>query len=62
MKAVAEYNRDYPFTESPLICIIDLETGKFALIGVHYSVDAFVDIMNRNVKKSEIMVERVEPY
>ena len=62
MRAVAEYIRDYPFTESLHIGIIDLGTGEFALIGVHYSVDAFVDIMNRDVRISEIMREFVEPY
>ena len=48
MKAVAEYIRDHPFTESLHMDIIDLGTGEFALIGVHNSVDAFVDIMNRD--------------
>ena len=62
MKAIAEYNRDYPFTESLHMGIIDLGTGEFALIGVHNSVDAFVDIMNRDVRISEIMREFVEPY
>ena len=62
MKAIAEYNRDYPFTESLHMGIIDLGTGEFALIGVHNSVDAFVDIMNRDLRISEIMREFVEPY
>ena len=62
MKVVAEYIRDYPFTESLHMGIIDLETGEFALIGVHNSVDAFVNIMNRDVRISEIMRDFVEPY
>ena len=62
MKAIAEYNRDYPFTESLHMGIIDLGTGEFALIGVRNSVDAFVDIMNRDVRISEIMRKFVEPY
>ena len=41
MKAIAEYIRDYPFTKSLRMGIIDLGTGEFALIGVHNSVDAF---------------------
>ena len=62
MKAIAEYIRDYPFTESLHMGIIDLGTDEFALIGVHNSVDAFVDIMNRDVRVSELMREFVEPY
>ena len=62
MKAVAEYIRDYPFTESLHMGIIDLGTGEFALIGTHNGVDAFVNIMNRDVRISEIMREFVEPY
>ena len=62
MKTIAEHIRDYPFTESLHMGIIDLGTGEFALIGVHNSVDAFVDIMNRDVRISEIMREFVEPY
>ena len=33
-----------------------------AFIGVHNSVDSFVDIMNRDVRISEIMREFVEPH
>ena len=62
IKAIAEYNRDYPFTESVHMVIIDLGTGEFALIGVHNGVDAFVNIMNRDVRISEITREFVEPY
>ena len=62
MKAIAEYNRDYSFTESLHMGIIDLGTGEFALVGMHNSVDAFVDIMNRDVRISEMMREFVEPY
>ena len=42
--------------------IIDLGTGEFALIGAHNGVDAFVNIMKRDVRISEIMREFVEPY
>jgi hypothetical protein len=62
MKEIAEYIRYYPFTESLHMGIIDLGTGEFALVGVHKSVDAFVDIMNRDVRISELMREFVEPY
>ena len=62
MKTIAEYIRGYPFTESLHMGIIDLGTGEFALIGVHNSVDAFVNIMNRDVRISELMREFVEPY
>ena len=62
MKAIAEYNRDYPFTESLYMGIVDLGAGELALIRVHNSVDAFADIMNRDVRISEIMGEFIEPY
>jgi len=42
--------------------IIDLGDGELALIGVHHSVDSFVDIMNRDNRVSQMMREYVEPY
>ena len=42
--------------------IIDLGDGEFALIGVHHSVDSFVDIMNRDNRVSQMMREYIEPY
>ena len=44
-KAYVEYVRDYPFDDI-LHKIIDLGDGEVALIGVHHSVDSFIDIMN----------------
>ena len=61
IKAIAEYNRDYPFTESLRMGIIDLGTGEFALIEMHDSLDAFVDIMNGDVRISEKMRAFVKP-
>ena len=46
-KAYAEYVRDYPFDDI-MHKIIDLGDGEFALIGIHHSVDSFIDIMNRD--------------
>ena len=59
-KAYAEYVRDYPFDDI-MHKIIDLRDGEFALIGVHHSVDSFVDIMNRDNRVSQMMREYVEP-
>ena len=42
--------------------IIDLGTGEYALIGVHNSVDDFIDIMNRDNRVSDLMRKYVEPY
>lgn len=36
--------------------------GKFALIGIHQSVDSFIDIMNRDNRISQMMRQYVEPY
>ena len=60
-KAYAEYVRDYPFDDI-LHKIIDLGDGEFALIGVHHSVDSFIDIMNRDNRVSQTLREYVEPY
>ena len=42
--------------------IIDLGYGEFALIGIHHSVDSFIDIMNRDNRVSQMLREYVEPY
>ena len=61
MKAIAEYIRDYPFGGKHH-AIIDLGTGEYAFIGVHNSVDDFIDIMNRDNRTSDLMRKYVEPY
>ena len=60
-KAFAEYTRDYPFDDI-MHHIIDLGTGEYALIGVHHSVESFIDIMNRENRVSDMMRLYVEPY
>ena len=60
-KAFAEYTRDYPFDDI-MHHIIDLGTGEYALIGVHHSVESFIEIMNRDNRVSEMMRLYVEPY
>ena len=60
-KAFAEYARDYPFDDI-MHQIIDLGAGEFALIGVHHSVDSFIDIMNRDNRVSDMMRQFVKPY
>ena len=60
-KAHAEYVRDYPFGDI-MHRIIDLGDGEFALIGIHHSVDSFIDIMNRDNRVSQMMRKNVEPY
>ena len=60
-KAVAEYTRDYPFDDI-MHHIIDLGTGEYALIGVHHSVESFIEIMNRDNRVSDMMRLYVEPY
>ena len=42
--------------------IIDLGTGEYALIGLHHSVDNFIDIMNRDNRVSDLMRLYVHPY
>ena len=59
-KAFAEYARDYPFDDI-MHQIIDLGAGEFALIGVHHSVDSFIDIMNRDNRVSDMMRQFVKP-
>ena len=60
-KAFAEYVRDYPFDDI-MHQIIDLGAGEFALIGIHHSVDSFIDIMNRDNRVSDMMRQFVKPY
>ena len=60
-KAFAEYIRDYPFDDI-MHQIIDLGTGEYALIGLHHSVDSFIDIMNRDNRVSDLMRLYVHPY
>ena len=52
--------RDYPFDDI-MHHIIDLGTGEYALIGVHHSVESFIDIMNRENRVSDMMRLYVEP-
>ena len=35
--------------------IIDLGTGEYALIGVHHSVESFIEIMNRENRVSDLI-------
>ena len=60
-RAFAEYVREYPFDDI-MHEIIDLGDGELALIGVHHSVDSFIEIMNRDNRVSEMMRQFVEPY
>ena len=60
-KALAEYIRDYPFGGKHHAIIV-LGTGEYALIGVHNSVDDFIEIMNRDNRVSDLMRQFVEPY
>ena len=60
-KAFAEYVRDYPFDDI-MHQIIDLGTGEYALIGVHHSIESFIEIMNRENRVSDMMRLYVEPY
>ena len=60
-KAMAEYIRDFPFDDI-MHAVIDLGDGEFALIGVHHSVDSFVEIMNRDNRVSDLMRKYVVPY
>ena len=53
-KAFAEYMRDYPFDDI-MHHIIDLGTGEYALIGVHHSVESFIEIMNRENRVSDLI-------
>ena len=46
--------RDYPFDDI-MHYIIDLGTGEYALIGVHHSVESFIEIMNRENRVSDLI-------
>ena len=52
--------RDYPFDDI-MHYIIDLGTGEYALIGVHHSVESFIDIMNRENRVIPIEILDKEP-
>ena len=45
-QAFAKYMKDYPF-EDIMHYFIYLGTGEYALIGVHHSVESFIEIVNR---------------
>ena len=60
-QAFAEYVRYYPFDDI-MSHIIDLGTGEYALVGVHHSVESFIEIMNRDKRVSEMMRLYVELY
>ena len=60
-KAYAEYLRDYPI-DIIMHNIIDLGTGEYAFIGVHHSVESFIEIMSRENRVSDLMRPYVEPY
>ena len=53
--------KDYPF-EDIMHCIIDLGIGEYALIGVHQSVESFIEIVIRENRVSDLMRLYVEPY
>ena len=53
--------KDYLFDDS-IHYIIDLGTGEYALLGVHHSVESFIEIMNRENRVSDLMRLNVEPY
>ena len=53
--------KDYPF-EDITHYIIDLGTGEYTLIGVHHSVESFIEIVNRANCVSDLMRLYVEPY
>lgn len=61
-KALAKYIDEYPYENCIHYGVIDLGTGEYALFCVWETVDAFIDVMNRDLKTSELMREYVEPY
>ena len=61
-KALAKYVDEYPYENCIHYGVIDLGTGEYALFCVWETVDAFIDVMNRDLKTSELMREYVEPY
>ena len=62
LKALAKYIDEYPYENCIHYGVIDLGTGEYALFCVWETVDAFIDVMNRDLKTSELMREYVEPY
>ena len=60
-KAYAEYLRDYP-VDDIMHHIIDLGTGEYALIGVHHSVESFINIINRDNRVIDVFRLYIEPY
>lgn len=61
-KSLAKYIDEYPYENCIHYGVIDLGTGEYALFCVWETVDAFIDVMNRDIKTSELMHEYVEPY
>ena len=61
-KALAKYIDEYPYENCIHYAVIDLGTGEYALFCVWETVDAFIDVMNRDLKTSELMREYLEPY
>ncbi len=61
-RALAKYIDEYPYENCIHYGVIDLGTGEYALFCVWETVDAFIDVMNRDLKTSELMREYVEPY
>ena len=53
--------RDFPFDDI-MHAVIDSGDGEFVLIGVHHSVDSFVEIMNRDNRVSDLMRKYVALY
>ena len=61
-KALAEYMDEYPYDNCLHHGLIDLGTGEYAFFCVWETVDAFINVMNRDLKTSDLMREYVEPY
>lgn len=61
-KAFAEYIYEYPYENCIHHGVIDLGTGEYAFFCVWETIDAFIDVMNRDLKTSDLMREYVEPY
>ncbi|MGB1152575.1 MAG: hypothetical protein ACPG4F_00265 [Paracoccaceae bacterium] len=61
-KALAEYINEYPYENCIHHGVIDLGTGEYAFFCVWETIDAFIDVMNRDLKTSDLMREYVKPY
>ena len=61
-KALAEYINEYPYANCIHHGVIDLGTGEYAFFCVWETIDAFIDVMNRDLKTSDLMREYVKPY